>query len=307
MTPARRFHAAILALPLVLSADAPAHAEAPTCRDLQQRFETQRSDLVAAQTNLMLLSAAEMGCVELARRLMAAGASLESRDRLGNMALARAARSGNLALVELFLAQGAAIDARNLVGATALYFAAENERPATVRLLLSKGADANLAGRSGVTPLAAAAFKGNERIVEYLLAGAANPDVVDATGKSAITYAAARGFVAIVKRLLEAGVDAKRSYGNGLTALMWAAGNEEGVGARAVVEVVDLLLDHQAPIDAADVRGRTALMIAAELGHTEVVERLVRRGADRTLRDRNGKRAVDLAANDQIRTLFAGD
>ena len=53
----------------------------------------------------------------LARALLAAGASLEARDRLGAMALARAARAGHVALVELFLARGAAIDARNLFGA----------------------------------------------------------------------------------------------------------------------------------------------------------------------------------------------
>ena len=56
-------------------------------------------------------------------------------------------------------------------------------------------------------------------------------------GKSAITYAAGRGFALIVRRLLEAGVDAKRAYGNDLTALMWAAGYEEGVGARSALEV----------------------------------------------------------------------
>ena len=39
-----------------------------------------------------------------------------------------------------------------------------------------------------------------------------------------MTYAAVRGFAEVVRRLLDAGVDAKRHYGSGLTALMWAAG-----------------------------------------------------------------------------------
>ena len=149
---------------------APAPVSGPTCLELERRFEVLKADATPTQINLVLFSAANAGCVPLARRLLAAGASLEARDRLGAMALARAARAGNMALVDLFLAQGAAIDARNLEGATALYGAAENERQATVALLLAKGADANLPGPAGVTPLAAAAFKGNGRIVDALLA-----------------------------------------------------------------------------------------------------------------------------------------
>ena len=54
------------------------------------------------QLSLLLFSAADSGCVPLARRLIDAGASLAARDRLGAMALARAARAGHVALVELF-------------------------------------------------------------------------------------------------------------------------------------------------------------------------------------------------------------
>jgi ankyrin repeat protein len=280
-------------------------ADAPTCRELERRFELTKANAVPAQLSLALFPAADGGCVPLARRLIDAGASLEARDRLGTTALVRAARAGHMALIELFLAQGAAIDARNLVGATALYAAAENERQASVAFLLAKGADPNLPGRSGVTQLAAAAFKGNDRIVEALIASRADPDVVDTTGKAAITYAAARGFASIVRRLIGAGVDARRAYGNDLTALMWAAGHEDGVGTRAVLDVIPLLLEAGAPIDAADNRGRTALMIAAELGRGAIVEALLARGADRSIADKNGKRAFELAANESVREKLA--
>ena len=282
--------AAIAAATLALIACAIA-ADAPSCRDLERRFDPIKTDATPPQLNLTLSAVADAGCVPLARRLLEAGASLEARDRLGAMPLARAARAGHTALAELFLASGAAIDARNLAGATALYAASENERHATVALLLAKGADPNLPGRSGVAPLAAAAFKGNDRIVEQLLTRGADVDAVDATGKAAITYAAARGFAQIVRRVLEAGVDARRVYGNDLTALMWAAGHDDGVGARAAIEVIELLLDAGAAIDARDNRGRSSLMIAAERGD----------GADRSVADNSGKRAFDLAANDEVR------
>jgi ankyrin repeat protein len=305
----RRPHSAPYAAGLLLTcwvALSPAHAvENANCRELERRFDLIKVDIASYQLNSVLFSAAELGCQELARTLLAAGASLEARDRLGAMPLAHAARAGQRAMVELLLAEGAQIDGRDIAGASALYLAAENERPATVALLLAKGADPDLLGRSGVTPLAAAAFKGNDRIVEQLLSHGAQPNVVDATGKAAMTYAAARGFIDIVRRLLDTGVDAKFRYGNELTALMWAAGHEDGVGASAAAGVVELLLGRGAPLDAVDDRGRTALMMAAELGHAEMVKMLMGRGADPSARDKSGKTALELAADPNVRRILA--
>ena len=283
----------------------PAAAAEADCRELEQSYNSAKTGISSIQLNATLFASAAKDCGALARRLIEAGASLQARDHAGAMPLAHAARGGHAALVARFLAEGAAIDARDLSGATALYAAAEAERPATVAALLANGADPNLTGRSSVSPLAAAAFRGNDRIVELLLSRGADPDHVDATGKTPVIYAAARGFAPIVRRLLDAGADAKARYGNDLTALMWAAGHEDGVGTAAAVAVVELLIARGAAVDAADNRGRTALMIAAERGDADAVEILLMRGADRTLRDRAGKTACDLAANNSAREKLA--
>jgi ankyrin repeat protein len=290
--------AAWLPISLIVTTPVPA-AEAPTCRELGRQLDDIKA--TTFELDLALFSAARAGCEPLARRLLAAGASLEARDRIGALPLTHAARSGHLAMVALFLEAGSPINARSIAGATALYAAAENERPSTVGILLAKGADPNLAAGSGVTPLAAAAYKGNDRVVELLLTHRADPNVVDTTGKAAIIYAAARGFVTIIARLLDAGVDVKQRYGNDLTALMWAAGHEDGVNARAAEDVVELLIARGAPLDNTDNRGRTALMIAAERGHVTIVDLLLRRGANPTLKDNDGKTALELAADARIR------
>jgi ankyrin repeat protein len=277
----------------------------PACRERTRQFDLIAANADALQLNVALFGAADAGCEPLARRLIGAGASLAARDRFGAMPLAHAARAGHMALVELFLAEGAAIDARNLAGATALYAAVESDRLPVVARLLAKGADPELTGRSGLTPLAAAAYNGNDRIAAELLAHGARSDTADSTGKTPIVYAAARGFTPVVRRLLAAGVDAKRAYGNDLTALMWAAGYEDGFGERDALDVIALLLDAGAPIDATDDRGRTALMIAAERGHAAVVQALLARGADRTVRDRTGMRALDLAAGVEVRATLS--
>jgi uncharacterized protein len=274
------------------------------CRDVEVAYEGAKSGITTIELNRTLFSAASKGCLALAQRLITAGASLEARDRRGAMPLAHAARTGSVAVVQLFLTAGAAVDARDLTGATALYRAAESERQATVALLLGHGADPNLPGGSEVSPLATAAYRGSDRIAEALLARGARPDALDATGKAPIVYAAARGFESVVRRLLDAGVDATARYGHGLTALMWAAGHEDGVGARAAIDVVDLLIMRGAPLDAADDRSRTALIIAAERGDAEVVRELLHHGTERNARDSAGKTARDLAANDAVRAAL---
>jgi ankyrin repeat protein len=255
-------------------------AESAMCRELDHRFDQARLGIGSAQLNSALFSAADTGCEGLARKLLAAGASLAARDGIGTMPLAHAALAGQRALVELFLAAGADIDARDISRSTALYLAAESERPATVTLLLAKDASPDLAGRSGLTPLAVAALKGNDRIAEELLSHHADPNVPDESGMTAIAYAASHGFAPIVRRLLDAGIDANRRYRNNVTALMWAAAYEDGVGIRAAEDVIDVLLKAGADIDAADNRGRTALTMAAQLGHAEMVDMLIKRGAN---------------------------
>ena len=276
-------------------------ADVAACLEMGRRFDFTRTDITSLQLNLLLFSAADKGCEPLGRRLLAEGAAVQARDREGAMPLAHASRSGHLALVDLLLEYGAAINARNILGSTALYEAAENDRMAVVRRLLEKGADPNLPGRSGVPPLSAAAFKGNREIAELLLASGSKANEMDASGKAPILYAAALGFTPIVRRLLDAGVDVNTRYGNDLTALMWAAGYADGAGVRDAESLVTLLIDRGAAIDAADNRGRTALMIATELGHAAIVDLLIDRGADTSPRDKDGKSALDFATNDDVR------
>jgi uncharacterized protein len=275
---------ALLTAPL--AATSARSADNAACLELERQFEMVNRDASSLQVNEALFRACRKGCAPLARRLLDAGASVYARDRDGTMPLGYAAQSGQTVLVDLLLQQGAPVDARNLAGSTALYGAAENDRAAVVGRLLASGADPNLAGRSGVTPLAAAAFKGNKPIVDLLLANGSKPNEVDATGKSAIIYAA---------------VQINARYGNDLTVLMWAAGYADGAGVLDAKNVVKLLLDRNADINAVDDRGRTALMIAAELDHAAIVDMLLEHGADRSITDKQQKTAVDLATSDAVR------
>ena len=183
--------------------------------------------------------------------------------------------------------------------------AVEQDRKAAAQALVSAGAGVNLPGRGGVTPLAAAAFNGDLSLVDLLLSHGADPTLADLGGKVPIVYAAGRGFTPVVSRLLTAGADVNAQYGNKLTVLMWAAGHANDVPVDDGVQLVTMLLDKGAAVEARDDRGRTALMAAAELGHAEIVDLLLGRGADPRDRDATGKSAADLASSEALRATLA--
>lgn len=282
-----------------------AAAKMRICQEQGQHYEEIKPSAGPLEINAALSAAADKGCVKLAQRLLDDGASLGSRDRQGAMPLSHAAKAGQTEILNLFIAHGAIIDARNLDGSTALFLAAEQDNQPAVESLVAHGADVNLAGRSGLTPLEAAAYMGNENIATLLLAKGADPKRTDATGKGPICYAAARGFAKVAGILLDHSVDVNARYGNDLTALMWAAGHEDGAGTSDVADVLELLIARGAHLDDRDNRGRTALMIAASLGHERAVDVLLAHGASRTLRDKSGKTAADLASNDELKKRLA--
>ena len=283
------------------AASAACAAESQRCEELTRRFEAAKPQITAIEVSLTLFSAVDGNCIALTTELLDYGASVDARDRFGARPLSHAARSGHRDMVDLLLARGAPIDARNLAGATALYFAAERGHAAVAQRLMERGADVKFTGRSGISPVAAAAYAGSDAIVEALLAHGADERVPDDTGKPPIVYAAAGARLDIVKRLLARNIDINARYPHDLTLLMWASGPDEKVPETEAIKVVTYLLDAGAHIDDRDVRGRTALMIAAEGGRAEIAALLLRRGADPSLKDKAGKRAADLTVLSSLR------
>jgi ankyrin repeat protein len=289
---------------LLLGGPMTARAE---CPELTQDYRATKQQLAPPQLNAALVRAAREGCLALVRELLGDGANVAGRGRLGDAALHHAARAVEPDVVAYLLAQGADIEQRKLNGETPLTIAIQFNRPRTAMLLLDRGADPNAPGKSGASPLIVAAYAGSEELVQTLLSRGVDKDAADKTGKTAIVYAAALGRSAIVEQLVAAGVSVNARYGNELTVLMWAAGHSDDVGDAAALSTVQSLVSKGARLDDADNRGRSAIMIAAELGHADIVAFLRKAGAATTLRDSAGATALDLAANDAVRGALTGD
>jgi ankyrin repeat protein len=184
-----------------------------------------------------------------------------------------------------------------------------------VRLLLERGADWRRAPRGGAANLVLAAELGDGEIVRLLFAHGALPDARDASGFLPLHAAAREGHHAVVALLLARGaaldvltaiyldrfVDAQRllqehpeqaqfRFGNGDMLLHLVARRDD-----AVARYVPLLVEYGAPLSATVWPGRTALHIAAEEGHSEIVGALLAAGADPSARTQDGATPLALA------------
>lgn len=128
-----------------------------------------------------------------------------------------------------------------------------------IRILLSKGANPNLQNKKGYTALILAAQIGEYEAVQALLDRELPVDIMADYGNDGSDDATGAR-----KRAL--GLEIKNSYGK--TALLLAA--EEGR-----LDVVRLLVERGASVDARSTRGLTALMLAAVKKNKDVVKYLV--------------------------------
>jgi serine/threonine-protein phosphatase 6 regulatory ankyrin repeat subunit B len=96
--------------------------------------------------------------------------------------------------------------------------------------------------------------------------------------------------------LLAKGVDVNTKNKYGVTALMLAA--ESGH-----TEIVQLLLANGAAVNDKDIHSKTPLMCAEESGNTETVQALLAKGAEVNPKNRDWIALIDAARNGDTKTL----
>lgn len=163
----------------------------------------------------------------------------------------------------------------------ALHFGAASGSVAAVHWLAEACAKlVDEADENGVTPLALAASQGKTDACEALVLLGADVGRRDSSGVTALHRAAAFEGSAcgrLVELLCSAGADVAAVSASSGTALHWAAGNSDELASVAATEA---LLARGSPIEAADERGLTPLVLAAAMGNGQTVAALARAGAD---------------------------
>ena len=247
----------------------------------------------------------------------------QPRDRMGNLTpLFFAVRQGALDVVQLLVASGANVQDTAVDGSTPLIVATQNGQTEIARFLLDHGANPNLANEKGWTPLYLAITgrdplttavppppkDGALDLIKALLDRGANPNVrikaktevhagntplwLEEAGATPLLRAAQFGDLTVVRLLLDHGADPSISTTDHTTPLMvaagvgWADGFTFEYSADETVELVKLLLDKGASINAANDHGITPLHGAAYKGANKVMQLLVDRGADLAAKDK---------------------
>jgi ankyrin repeat protein len=249
-------------------------------------------NLAEADGTSVLHYAVESGDVELAGRLLDAGADAGARNRYGISPLYIAALNGDAPMASVLLEHGVDPDTPLPEGETALLTAARAGDIATIEVLVNAGADPNARETwKGQTALMWAAAENNAAAVERLLEAGAERDATSMDGEfTAIKFAVRGGAIDATRALLEAGADVDATMADGTSLLVLAVTN-------AHYELAGLLLEHGADPNA-DAQGWTALHQIAwsrrwnmgfnlpgpaqtgDLDSLDLVRRLVAHGAD---------------------------
>ena len=259
-----------------------------------------------------LWRAASTGDLQAIKRYIKEGGDINALDKVFQLsAMSWSALHGQTEVVQLLIEKGAKVNIKSGDGATPLHSAAFLGRVDVAKLLLENGADIKARNNDGATPIdvlyvdwETTAFIGSlvgvDTVKEDIAAmkmGRSEiaklfgvKDTFDGAGTPPpqnLSEAAFTGNFAAMKQALADGADPNtKDPTSGSTLLATAA-------LMGHAEIVALLLEHGADINARSQDGGTALHAAAFLGRAETVKLLLEKGADTTLRSNMGGTAID--------------
>ena len=274
-----------------------------------------------------LLTALRRQRTDVVKVLVDAGADIEVEDERGYSLLEKASMCGDLLRVKMLVEAGAVADAGCLKLAvikkhteTVRYLAAlpqvdVNEMrdgcsvvfhaisfwgsdPDFMQVLIDAGADIEVKDEMGRSPLHYASGVRELGIVKLLIKAGAKVCATDNTGGTCLHIVSAKGRTETVRYLVGLkDVDVNIADDKGYTALHSAVD-------KGHVDVVQVLIDAGADIDAKNNMGRSPLFWAWKRGKLDIVKVLVKAGADVCVTDNKGDTCLSLtAANGRTETV----
>ena len=151
---------------------------------------------------------------------------------------------------------------------------------------LANGMDPNMTDDQGMPLLVLAAREKSDKVAQALVdSPKTNIEIQDKAGENAMMLAALNGDMPMVQLLIAKDAEVNKK---GWAPLHYAAANGND-------DIVKLLLDHSAYVDAGSPNGTTPLMMAARGGHISTVKLLLDNGADLNVKNQIGMNALDFA------------
>lgn len=155
--------------------------------------------------------------------------------------------------------------------------------------LIFRGFNANTLDSRGRPGLVAALHQDSLKVFDVLLkAPRIDVNLASRQNETPLMMACIKGHLDIARELIKRGADVNRE---GWTPLHYAASAD----MPKTLDIIKLLLEESAYIDAASPNGSTPLMMAAQYSSEAVVRLLLEEGADITLRNQRNMTAADFA------------
>ena len=209
-------------------------------------------------------------------------------------------------IIKLLIKHGADVNAQKNDGSTPLFYARDIQK---ARLLIENGANVNAKfGQNsfvseslrGITPLFYHIMeKSSPEIIFLLIEKGADINAKNNKGETALFYAQNPE---IIKTLIEKGLDINAQNNEGNTPLHTVIQKAGGLNQY----VVKFLLESGANPNIQNNRGETPLHLAArDFLWIETVDLFIKKGADKSIKDNNGKTAADYVRNPNLKTLLS--
>ncbi|CAG2256811.1 unnamed protein product [Mytilus edulis] len=227
--------------------------------------------------------------LEIIKLLLSRNADVNKPTHDGSTPLMVACKWQKADVVVMLLDKGACIQSKNNLGENALSIACKNGRLKTVEVLLKHASNPNSLN-DNECPLSETVTNDSitqdvsrddfEKIAQCLIDNGAEIDIADIDSWTPLMSACRGGLKNIAEMLIDHGADVNAAANDGLTVLMLAcmSGNKN---------VVDLVIDRNT-INEREGRGWSALKYACKLGHTTIVNTLLKHNADVNQHDIEG-------------------
>ncbi|KAF2899120.1 hypothetical protein ILUMI_07054 [Ignelater luminosus] len=214
-------------------------------------------------------------CLESMEYVLKLGVDINKQDKYGETPLFCATRMGKLAAIKLLLKFDADINKSDAFKITPLHVATERGFNECAAELIDSGANVNLSSVDGCTPLFIAVKKGNEELVKLLIENKAN------VNKDSSDILIKNGFQCIRRKNVEVSE-------NRLSPL------HVGIQCRNL-KIVIFILESKVKINQTDNNNWTALHFAADVGYTDCISYLLKKGAGLHLQAKDGSTPIHLA------------
>lgn len=229
------------------------------------------------------------GKPEMVKKLIAMGADVNCMLERDESLLFRASTVGNLDTVKLLVENGLDVNKKNKYGQTPISMAAQRGKTDIIKYFKSKGVDMKQKTDSGENLLHFSVFSKSPELVNYLVDEGVDINAKSENGRTPLYLSINFGATDVAKVLAERGADVNIADENGITPVLYSV----MIGEK---DLTDVLLKHKANVNSVDKNtGRSALHEAAARGYSGLVELLLKDGADKDTKDKNGHTALSYA------------